>query len=37
MSLAVTFGLAIKLHVPEAAFVGNIVGKVAGKLGRGRA
>ena len=37
VSLAVTFGLAIKLHVPEAAFVGNIVGKVAGKLGRGRA
>ncbi|WP_418931227.1 murein biosynthesis integral membrane protein MurJ, partial [Gordonibacter pamelaeae] len=37
VSLAVTFGLAIKLRVPEAAFVGNIVGKVAGKLGRGRA
>lgn len=35
VALAVTFGLSIKLRVPEAAFVGSIVGKVKGKLGRG--
>ncbi len=34
-SLVVTFGLAMKLHVPEAAFVTSIAGKVKGKLGRG--
>ena len=35
VALVVTFGLSIKLRVPEAAFVGSIVGKVKGKLGRG--
>ena len=35
VSLAVTFGLAIKLHVPEASFVGNLIGKLCSKLGRG--
>lgn len=35
VALLVTFGLSIKLHVPEAAFVGSIVDKVKGKLGRG--
>ncbi|RDB60803.1 virulence factor MviN [Gordonibacter sp. 28C] len=35
VALVVTFGLAIKLHVPEAAFVSSIAGKVAGRLGRG--
>lgn len=34
-SLAVTFGLAVKLHVPEAAFVGSIAGKIRRKLRRG--
>ena len=33
-SLVVTFGLAIKLHVPEAAFVSTLAGKVKRKLGR---
>lgn len=36
VSLAVTFGLAIKLRVPEAAFVSTLAGKVSRKLGRGR-
>ncbi|WP_290996249.1 murein biosynthesis integral membrane protein MurJ [Gordonibacter sp.] len=36
VALVVTFGLSMKLHVPEAAFVTSIVGKVKGKLGRGR-
>lgn len=35
VSLVVTFGLSIKLNVPEAAFVGTLVGKVTRKLGRG--
>ena len=34
VSLFVTFGLALKLRVPEAAFLANIAGKVKGKLGR---
>ncbi len=33
-ALAITFGLAVKLKLPEAAFLLNIVQKVAGKLGR---
>nr|WP_239442971.1 murein biosynthesis integral membrane protein MurJ [Gordonibacter sp. An230] len=33
-SLFVTFGLALKLRVPEAAFLANIADKVKGKLGR---
>lgn len=37
VSLVVTFGLAIKLHVPEAAFVSSIANKVTRKLGRSRA
>ena len=36
-SLAVTFGLAHKLHVEEAAFVTNLIGKIARKLKRSRA
>ncbi len=32
-ALVVTFGLAIKFKLPEASFLLNIVGKVAGKLG----
>ncbi|MEG1494429.1 MAG: lipid II flippase MurJ [Gordonibacter sp.] len=36
VALAITFGLSIKLRVPEAAFVGNIFAKVGRKLGRGR-
>lgn len=35
VALVVTFGLSIKLHVPEAAFVSSIASKVKGKLGRG--
>ena len=35
VALVVTFGLSIKLHVPEAAFVSSIANKVKGKLGRG--
>ena len=35
VALVVTFGLSIKLHVPEAAFVGSIANKLRGKLGRG--
>ena len=35
VSLAVTFGLAIALHVPESAFLRAIAEKVAGRLGRG--
>lgn len=33
-SLIVTFGLALKLRVPEAAFLTNITAKAKGKLGR---
>ncbi|MEF9876596.1 MAG: lipid II flippase MurJ, partial [Gordonibacter sp.] len=36
VALAITFGLSIKLRVPEAAFVGNIFAKVGRRLGRGR-
>ena len=35
VALVVTFGLSIKLHVPEAAFVSSLAAKVKGKLGRG--
>lgn len=35
VALLVTFGLSIKLRVPEAAFVGSLIGKVKGKLSRG--
>ena len=35
VALVVTFGLSIKLHVPEAAFVSSIAAKVKSKLGRG--
>lgn len=35
VSLAVTFGIALKLRIPEAAFLSSIFGKVAGKLKRG--
>lgn len=35
VALVVTFGLSIKLHVPEAAFVSSITAKVKRKLGRG--
>lgn len=34
-ALAITFGLALKLHIPEAAFVSSIASKIKGKLGRG--
>ncbi len=34
VALAVTFGLSIKLHVPEAAFLTAIAQKVKGRLGR---
>ena len=37
VSLAVTFGLAIKLARAGSGVRCNIVGKVTGKLGRGRA
>ena len=35
VSLAVTFGIALKMRIPEAAFLSSIFGKVAGKLKRG--
>lgn len=35
VALVVTFGLSIKLHVPEAAFVSSIASRLKGKLGRG--
>lgn len=35
VALVVTFGLSIKLRVPEAAFVSSIAAKVKSKLGRG--
>ena len=34
VSLIVTFGLAHKLHIPEASFITNIAGKVSRKLRR---
>lgn len=34
-ALAITFGLALKLNVPEAAFVRSLTNKVKGKLHRG--
>lgn len=34
-SLAVTFGLALALHVPEASFLRTIANKVGGRFGRG--
>lgn len=34
VSLIVTFGLAHKLHIPEASFITNIAGKVFRKLRR---
>ena len=34
-ALAITFGLALKLNIPEAAFLSSIASKVKGKLGRG--
>lgn len=36
-SLAVTFGLAIRLHVPEAAFAGTLIGKVRNRFARSNA
>ena len=35
VSLAVTFGLALALRVPEAAFLRTIVNKIAGRAKRG--
>ena len=37
VSLAVTFGLAVKLRLPEASFIMDIVGKVTRRFGRKRA
>ena len=34
VSLLVTYGLALKLRVPESAMLSGIIGKVAGKLKR---
>lgn len=36
VALVVTFGLAIKLRLPEASFLINAVGRFAGKLGRSK-
>ena len=37
VSLAVTFGLAVKLRLPEASFIMDIVGKATRRFGRKRA
>ena len=37
VSLAVTFGLAVKLRLPEASFIMDIVGKATRRFGRRRA
>ena len=34
VSLAVTYGLSLKLHVPESTLLAGIIGKVSGKLKR---
>ena len=34
MSLVVTFGIALKLKIPEAAFLSSIMARVTGKLKR---